>query len=156
MINYSFRVTDGSSSISESGWESPHHEKSLTNDETIEYQRRFRDLHTEFWHHEYVDQRVLDGTQWSLNVTYTNGRCYSFEGSKGIVLLVTFSRVLYPIVLPEIENAWVRCVSQILPSRQNLLKWSCPALAKDMMHCFFVKMNDGEFIIEEWNDALLE
>ena len=34
----------------------------------------FRDLHIGEWKHKYVDPYVLDGTQWGLEIEYSNGR----------------------------------------------------------------------------------
>jgi len=44
--------------------------------ETIDFQKRIHDLHTEYWHFDYRPKTcfVLDGEEWTLTFMYSSGQ----------------------------------------------------------------------------------
>ena len=47
----------------------------------IVHQERIADLHLEDWQDEYSDNDILDGTQWSLKISFDNGKNKEIFGS---------------------------------------------------------------------------
>jgi len=87
MSEYVFKF-DGDGSVitkssSEPCWEAQLNEIRLTPSETMEKQLTFKNLHTEYWNYDYqpIGMIVLDGTQWNLAITYSNGQVMTYEGS---------------------------------------------------------------------------
>ena len=78
---YRFQTSDSGSVITESELYYDMKEKHLASEEANEMQKRFHDLHCEYWNYDYVDPYVLDGTQWSLTICYTGCQPVTYEGS---------------------------------------------------------------------------
>ena len=56
--------------------------KNDLNEEQIKsLQERIADLHLEDWQDEYSDNDILDGTQWSLKISFDNGKSKEIFGS---------------------------------------------------------------------------
>jgi hypothetical protein len=82
MTKYHFHVTETGSIIIISSWTKPGKERVLSHYETTEIQQKIHELKTHNWRKSYNDPRVLDGTQWSLKITYDdNEKPVTFEGS---------------------------------------------------------------------------
>jgi len=79
---YTFSTTDTGALLKTSSWTSPESETVFSHYETVEFQKKIADLKTENWKTEYapVDVVILDGTEWSLKITYNNGQSGEFSG----------------------------------------------------------------------------
>lgn len=53
----------------------------LSEEQIKSLQKRIADLHLEDWKDEYADNDILDGTQWSLKISFDNGKSKEIYGS---------------------------------------------------------------------------
>jgi len=81
MAEYRFCLAENGAKLTKSSWEQDIIESNLSPEETLVMQGDIYTLHTEYWNYEYNDPLILDGTQWTLAITYASEGRIAFVGS---------------------------------------------------------------------------
>lgn len=78
LLNKTFKYSKG---ILDSEGSGSAVKNDLSEEQIKSLQKRIADLHLEDWQDEYSDNEILDGTQWSLKISFDNGKSKEIFGS---------------------------------------------------------------------------